>query len=93
MLFSFQFILLLYLKNQTIILQIPLIKTQAKKPIVVGNNTEIAVHFRLFVSFLTVKTVVAQGQWNSENITVQIAVHTVQPLFSKISLIAPMSGT
>ena len=43
-------------------LYIPLIKTQAKKPKAVGNNTEIAVHLRLFVSFLTVKTVVAQGQ-------------------------------
>ena len=74
-------------------LYIPLIKTQAKKPKAVGNNTEMAVHFRLFVSFLTVKTVVAQGQWNSENITVQIAVHTVQSLFNNISLMAPISGT
>ena len=38
-----------------------------------------AVHFRLPVSFLTVRQVVEQGQWNSEKIAMQTTVLAVQP--------------
>ena len=48
-------------------------------PIAVGTAAAIAVHFRLPVSFLIVRRVVEQGQWNSENNTVHAAVIQLQP--------------
>ena len=48
-------------------------------PIIVGISIAAKVHFKLPVSFFTVSTVVAQGQWKSEKIITQRAVDTVQP--------------
>ena len=48
-------------------------------PKAVGKITESAVHLKLAVSFLMVKTVVAQGQWQSEKISIEIAVVISQP--------------
>ncbi len=51
-------------------------------PVAVGTAKEIAVHFRLCVSFLIVKQVVEHGQCISENSMVQTAVSQVHPLLT-----------
>ena len=54
-------------------------------PITVGIKNAIAVHFQLFVSFLIVRSVVAQGKCKSEKSITFIAVIIVQPFADKIS--------
>ena len=69
---------------QTNKLKTKFIKKQIKKPTTVGKINDSNAHFSLPVSFFTVKTVVEQGQWKSEKISVQTAVLTVQPFAMKI---------
>ena len=52
-------------------------------PTKAGRIIEINVHFKLFVSFFMVKTVVRHGQCIRVNIIVQIAVFMVHPLSMK----------
>lgn len=56
---------------------------QITTPIIVGIIKETAVHLRLPVSFLIVKSVVEQGQCINENSIVLIAVIQVHPLSTK----------
>ena len=58
-------------------------KKQINIPIPAGTAKEMAVHFRLFVSFPMVIQVVEQGQCISENKMVHTAVNHVQPLSTK----------
>ena len=58
-------------------------KKQINIPIPAGTAKEMAVHFRLFVSFPMVIQVVEQGQCISENKMVHTAVNHVHPLSTK----------
>ena len=53
---------------------------QRSNPTQVGSRKDNPVHFRLPVSFLMVRQVVAQGKWNKKNKQVHRAVVVVQPL-------------
>lgn len=75
------------------ILQIKFIIKQITAPITVGRRTETHVHLMLPLSFFIVSTVVEQGQWKSEKITVQSAVFTVQPFAIKMSRITVRLGS
>lgn len=56
-------------------------------PVTVGSAAARAVHFKLPVSFLMVRSVVEQGQCIREKSIVLMAVIQVQPLLTKSSLI------
>ena len=61
---------------------VPATRKQTNIPIIVGTAKEIAVHFKLFVSFPMVIQVVEHGQCIKENSIVHIAVSQVQPLLT-----------
>lgn len=63
-------------------LYIRLVTKQRRIPMTVGIKNATKVHLKLPVSFLMVKSEVAQGQWNKENSITLRAVKMVQP-FSK----------
>lgn len=60
---------------------------QTEIPKIVGTKNASKVHFMLPVSFLTVRRVVEQGQWNREKRMVFIAVSVVHPFSMKRSFI------
>ena len=55
-------------------------KKQIKIPVTVGSRNARIVHFQLLVSFLIVRQVVEQGQWNREKRIIHTAVSQVHPL-------------
>ena len=65
--------------------------TQSKNPTAVGRANAAAVFFMLPVSFQTVISEVAQGQWNTQKTMQQIPICHVQPACSKISPAARLS--
>ena len=54
---------------------------QIINPTIVGRINETKVQNLLFVSFFIVNIVVLHGKWNKVNISIQIAVMFVHPLF------------
>ena len=58
----------------------------------VGRANDTKVHFKLWVSFFIVRSVVAQGKCNSVNIITLIAVRIVQLCAVKISPIVEISS-